>query len=191
MTPIHLGDLVAGAADRPAREALVLAQRHWAQTLGRATFGAALMAAASLGAALIEQASGYLAPRTGHVDGLRAAMEALVIVLPGLLVFSVYLRLHLSPRVVGAAVSLGLLIGGVVATATLPLLAFLTLTVRSPRGPVLVLQLAAPLVALGAAAIIPTRVFTALDRRFRARGLAYAYALALFTAFALRCAVQA
>lgn len=174
------------AVDRPTREALRMADRPLVATLAPAAMGVALVAASSILASQVPSSKGPLLFRP---DVLRAVFEALGGVVPATLVFAIYLRMRLRPRVLLAATAIGLLMGGLVTTCTLPLIAFLSLVWREGFTPAFLGALL-PGLALAAAALVPARIFTALDPSRKARWLARAHVALLMTICALRVAAQ-
>ena len=180
---LDLTNSLLRAVDRPAREALDMARRPLAATLSPALLGIVLIAATSAASGFVSTGGLRLAPR---LDALRAVFEALLVVIPGTLVFAIYLRLRLSTRVLLAATSIGLLAAGLVATCVLPLMAFLVLVARDAP---LVLALPAvfvPGLALATVAALPVRVITALDSSRAAWWLSRAFASFLGAVFLLR-----
>lgn len=180
---LDLIDSLLRAVDRPAREALELARRPFSATLAPALLGLFLVAATSAAAGFVSPGGARLAPR---LDALRAVFEAMLVVIPGTLVFAIYLRLRLSTRVLLAATSIGLLAAGLVAACIMPLMAFLVLV--SKEAP-LVLALPAvfvPGIALATLAALPARVITSLDSSRAAWWLSRAFALFLGAVFLLR-----
>ncbi|PTL75239.1 hypothetical protein [Vitiosangium sp. GDMCC 1.1324] len=171
------------AVDRPAREALDMARRPLAATLAPALLGIFLVAATSAAAGFVSPEGPRFAPR---LDALRAIFEALLVVIPGTLVFAIYLRLRLSTRVLLAATSIGLLAAGLVATCVMPLMAFLVLV--SKEAP-LILSLPTvfvPGLALATLAALPVRVITSLDSSRAAWWMSRAFAFFLGAVFLLR-----
>lgn len=171
------------AVDRPAREALDMARRPLVATLAPALLGIFLVAATSAAAGFVSPGGLRLAPR---LDALRAVFEAMLVVIPGTLVFAIYLRLRLSTRVLLAATSIGLLAAGLVATCVMPLMAFLVVVSRE-APPILALPaLFVPGLALATLAALPVRVITALDSSRAAWWLSRAFAVFLGAVFILR-----
>jgi hypothetical protein len=171
------------AVDRPAREALDMARRPLAATLAPALLGIFLVAATSATAGFVSPGGLRLAPR---LDALRAVFEALLVVVPGTLVFAIYLRLRLTTRVLLAATSIGLLAAGLVATCVMPLMAFLVLVAQDAP---LILALPAvfvPGLALATLAALPVRVITSLDSSQAAWWMSRAFAFFLGAVFLLR-----
>ncbi|WP_375771939.1 hypothetical protein NR798_13965 [Archangium gephyra] len=171
------------AVDRPAREALDMARRPLAVTLAPALLGIFLVAASSALSGFVSSTGLRLVPR---LDALRAVFEALLVVIPGTLVFAIYLQLRLTTRVLLAATSIGLLAAGLVSTCVMPLMAFLVLV--SGDAPV-VLALPAvfvPGLALATLAALPLRVITALDTSRAAWWMSRAFAFFLGAVFLLR-----
>ncbi|WP_152622417.1 hypothetical protein [Archangium violaceum] len=171
------------AVDRPAREALDMARRPLAATLAPALLGIFLVAASSASAGFVSSTGLRFIPK---LDALRAVFEALLVVVPGSLVFAIYLRLRLTTRVLLAATSIGLLAAGLVATCVMPLMAFLVLVSRDAP---LVLALPAvfvPGLALATLAALPVRVITSLDSSRAAWWMSRAFAFFLGAVFLLR-----
>ncbi|MGZ3459015.1 MAG: hypothetical protein ACXU86_10990, partial [Archangium sp.] len=148
------------SVDRPAREALDLARRPLTATLAPALLGIFLVAATSAAAGFVSPDGLQIAPR---LDALRAVFEALLVVIPGTLVFAIYLRLRLSTRVLLAATSIGLLAAGLVATCVMPLMAFLALVSRESPLVLALPSVFVPGIALATMAALPVRVITSLD----------------------------
>lgn len=170
------------AVDRPAHEALRLADRPLSATLAPAALGMALVAAASTAAHALLRL--HELPMFGF-DVLKGVFEALLIVLPGTMVFAIYLRIRLRTRVLLASASIGLLAAGLVAACVLPLMVFLSLV--SETSFVLALpSLLVPSLALATAAAIPGRIITTLDVSRTARRLVLAYETFLVLAFVVR-----
>jgi hypothetical protein len=180
---LDLTNSLLRAVDRPAREALDMARRPLAATLAPALLGIFLVAATSAAAGFVSPDGLRLAPR---LDALRAVFEALLVVVPGTLVFAIYLRLRLSTRVLLAATSIGLLAGGLVATCVMPLMAFLVLV--SKEAPIILAlpALFIPSLALATVAALPVRVITSLDSSRAAWWLSRAFAVFLGAVFLLR-----
>lgn len=180
---LHLTHSLLRAVDRPAREVLDMARRPWWATAAPALLGLFLVSAATALASLVSPAGFQLLPR---LDALRAILEALLVVVPGTLVFALYLRLRVSARALLGATALGLLAAGLVAACLLPLMAFLVLV--SGKAP-LILALPAllvPGIALGTLAGLPVRVIAALDPSPAAQWLARGFAFFLGAVFLLR-----
>lgn len=162
----------------PAREAVALSKRSIFVTASMAFGGLSVIAATTL-------AIGALDPAPFNADLLRAALEALLVVVPATIVFSVYARLDLGPRTLLAATAIGLLVAGLVSVALMPLMAFISLTDRMTSAfsaPAVLL----PAIALAATATVPARVIRALDHSARANLLRVGFVVVLFAAFALR-----
>src|SRR5690348_13019291 len=87
---LDLANALLRSVDRPAREALDMARRPLVATLAPALLGTLLVAATSAAAGFVSPSGLWLAPR---LDALRAVFEALLVVVPGTLVFAIYLRL--------------------------------------------------------------------------------------------------
>jgi len=183
MGRLDLVNSLLRAVDRPAREALDMARRPVAATLAPALLGIFLVAATSATAGFVSPGGLRLAPR---LDALRAVFEALLVVVPGTLVFAIYLRLRLTTRVLLAATSIGLLAAGLVATCVMPLMAFLVLVAQDAP---LILALPAvfvPGLALATLAALPVRVITSLDTSKAAWWMSRAFAFFLGAVFLLR-----
>ncbi len=171
------------AVDRPAREALDMARRPLAATLAPALLGIFLVAASSAASGFVSSTGLRFVPR---LDALRAVFEALLVVIPGTLVFSIYLRLRLTTRVLLAATSIGLLAAGLVATCVMPLMAFLVLVSRDAPLVLALPALFVPGLALATLAALPVRVITSLDSSARAWWMSRAFAFFLGAVFLLR-----
>ncbi len=180
---LDLANSLLRSVDRPAREALDMARRPLAATLAPALLGIFLVAATSAAAGFVSPDGLQLAPR---LDALRAVFEALLVVVPGTLVFAIYLRLRLSTRVLLAATSIGLLAGGLVATCVMPLMAFLVLVSREAPVVLALPALFIPSLALATVAALPVRVITSLDSSRGAWWLSRAFAVFLGAVFLLR-----
>jgi hypothetical protein len=167
--------------DRPALEALALARRSLVTTTGRAAIGLAMIAAASAIATLIGRARGAV-----ELDVLRAGLEAIAVVLPLSLVALASSSSAVSPRVLLAAIALGLLAGGVSAVALLPLMAFLALVDHGAAGLIASPSFLVPVVALAAVLLVPLRVTRAIDASLRTLWAGRGFALLLCVVFALR-----
>ena len=185
MGRLELMNSLMRAVDRPAREALDLARRPWAATLGPTLLGLFLVAASSALVGFISPEGVRLAP---HFDTLSALFEALAVVFPGTLVFAIYLRLRISPRVLLASLSIGLLAAGLVAACALPLMAFLALVSREAPHLLALPALFVPGLALTTLMTLPVRVITALDGSRPAWVLSRAFAVCLGAVFFLRIA---
>lgn len=180
---LDLVDSLLRAVDRPAREALELARRPFAATLAPALLGIFLVAATSAAAGSVSPGGAWLAPR---LDALRAVFEAMLVVIPGTLVFAIYLRLRLSTRVLLAATSIGLLAAGLVATCIMPLMAFLVLVSKEAPFVLALPALFVPGIALATLAALQVRVITSLDSSRAAWWLSRGFALFLGAVFLLR-----
>jgi hypothetical protein len=180
---LDLVDSLLRAVDRPAREALDLARRPLAATLAPALLGIFLVAATSAAAGFVSPGGVRLAPR---LDALRAVFEAMLVVIPGTLVFAIYLRLRLSTRTLLAAISIGLLAAGLVATCVMPLMAFLVVVARDAPLILALPALFVPGLALATLVALPVRVITALDSSLSAWWLSRAFAICLGAVFLLR-----
>jgi len=179
----HLIDSLLRLLDRPARSALELARRPWPATLAPATLGIFLVAAASALAGCISLSGFRLVPR---LDVLRAVFEALLVVVPGTAVFSIYLRLHIPTRALLASTALGLLAAGVVATCILPLMGFIAVVAVKSRTDVPIPLLFVPGLALATVAALVARVIVSLDSSRAARWLSRAFIFSLGAIFVLR-----
>jgi hypothetical protein len=171
------------AVDRPAREALDLSRRPLAATLAPALLGIFLVAATSAAAGFVSPGGLQLAPR---LDALRAVFEALLVVIPGTVVFAIYLRLRLTTRVLLAATSIGLLAAGLVASCVMPLMAFLVLVAKEAPLVLALPSLFVPGLALATLAALPVRAITTLDSSRSAWWLSRAFAFFLGAVFLLR-----
>lgn len=181
---LDLSSSLLRALDRPARQALELARRPLLETAAPALLGLFLVAASSALAGLVAPEEGRIALR---LDTVRAALEALGVVVPGTAVFSIYLRLRISPRAFLAATAIGLLAAGLMAACILPLMGFLVLLSTKQDSLVRALPaLLVPGLALATVAVLPVRVITSLDRSPAAFWLSRAFAFFLITVFALR-----
>ncbi len=183
MGRLDLANSLLRSVDRPAREALDMARRPLAATLAPALLGTFLVAATSAAAGFVSPDGLQLAPR---LDALRAVFEALLVVVPGTLVFAIYLRLRLSTRVLLAATSIGLLAGGLVAACVMPLMAFLVLVAKEAPVILALPALFIPSLALATVAALPVRVITSLDSSRAAWWLSRAFAVFLGAVFLLR-----
>lgn len=159
------------AIDAPARETLSLEKRPLFASLPPAMLGAALIAGSALAASFLFTAAPTHAINTllltRRADVLAAVFEALAIVFPSAIILAAYLELRISPRAFCAALAIALLIGGVVASSTLPLIAYLALVARAQ--PIIAPGLFVPFLIAGAIAATIFRVVRALDPRLRAR----------------------
>ncbi len=171
------------AVDRPAREALDMARRPLSATLAPALLGIFLVAATSAAAGFVSPGGLRLVPR---LDALRAVFEALLVVVPGTGVFSIYLRLHLTTRVLLASTSIGLLAAGLVAACVMPLMAFLALVARDAPLILALPSIFVPGLALATLAALPVRVITSLDASRAAWWMSRAFAFFLGAVFLLR-----
>lgn len=171
------------AVDRPAREALELSRRPWMATLAPALLGLVLVATNAALTGFVSAQGLRLMPR---VDALSALGEALLVVVPSTLVFSVYLRLGLSPRVLLAATALGLLAAGLVTTCVMPLMAFLVLVSKEAPLILALPSLFVPGLALATLASVVVRVITSLGASRSAWWTSRAFALLLLAVFCLR-----
>jgi hypothetical protein len=183
MGHLDLTNSLLRAVDRPAREALDMARRPLAATLAPALLGIVLIAATSAASGFVSPGGLRFAPR---LDALRAVFEALLVVIPGTLVFAIYLRLRLSTRVLLAATAIGLLAAGLVATCVMPLMAFLVLVAKDAPLILVLPAVFVPGLALATVAALPVRVITALDSSRAAWWLSRAFAFFLGAVFLLR-----
>ena len=179
----HLIDSLLRLLDRPARSALELARRPLPATLAPAALGIFLVATASALAGCISLSGFRLVPR---LDVLRAVFEALLVVIPGTAVFSVYLRLRIPTRALLASTALGLLAAGVVATCILPLMGFIAVVAVKSRTDVPIPLLFVPGLALATVAALVARVIVSLDPSRSARWLSRAFIFSLGAVFVLR-----
>jgi hypothetical protein len=181
--PRPLRSTLLDALDRPAREALLLQARPPWVTGGIALAGALLIVLASLSSLALDglQFGEEILPR---VDLLRSMFEAMLLVAPSAILVSAYFRIAVSPRVVLAAISLGLLIGGVVVASALPLMVYLTLFSRAT--PLIAPGAILPLVALAASASTSGRVIRSIDPSIRARNFVLSFQVILALAFLVR-----
>jgi hypothetical protein len=180
---LNTWDSLMRAVDRPAREALRMAQRPLPVTLTPALLGLFGVAAASAVAGLVSPEGLGLDPR---LDALRAVFEALAVVVPGTLVFSLYLRLRLSARAFLAASAIGLLAAGLVAVCVLPLMAFLVVVSGDAPQVLQLPGLLVPGLALTTVAAVLMRVMTTLDGSRAAWWVSRAFVFFLAAVFLLR-----
>jgi hypothetical protein len=183
MGRLDLTNSLLRAVDRPAREALDLARRPLWATLAPALLGLVLVAATSAASGFVSTTGPRFVPR---LDALRAVFEALLVVVPGTVVFAIYLRLRLSTRVLLAATAIGLLAAGLVATCVMPLMAFLVLVAREAPTILVLPSVFVPGLALATVAALPVRVITTLDSSRAAWWLSRAFAFFLGAVFLLR-----
>ncbi|WP_309892793.1 hypothetical protein [Archangium sp.] len=183
MGRLDLTNSLLRAVDRPAREALDLARRPLTATLAPALLGLVLVAATSAASGFVSSTGLRFVPR---LDALRAVFEALLVVIPGTVVFAIYLRLRLSTRVLLAATAIGLLAAGLVATCVMPLMAFLVLVAKDAPTILVLPSVFVPGLALATVAALPVRVITALDPSRAAWWLSRAFAFFLGAVFLLR-----
>ena len=183
MGRLDLVNSLLRAVDRPAREALDMARRPFAATLAPALLGIFLVAATSAAAGFVSPGGLRLAPR---LDAVRAVFEALLVVIPGTVVFAIYLRLRLTTRVLLAATSIGLLAAGLVATCVMPLMAFLVLVSHDAPLILALPSVFVPGLALATLAALPVRVITSLDSSRSAWWMSRAFAFFLGAVFLLR-----
>jgi hypothetical protein len=187
MGRLELMNSLLRAVDRPAREALDLARRPLVATLAPALLGLFLVATSSTLVGFVYPSvlpGGLrLAP---NIDALRALFEALLVVVPGTLVFAIYLRLRTSTRTLLAAISIGLFAAGLVASCVLPLMAFLALIAQNAPLVLALPALFVPGLALATLVALPVRVITALDPSRSAWWLSRAFAVCLGAVFFLR-----
>ena len=175
-------DFVRGI-DRPTRQAHEIARRPFSYTVAPALVGTFLITVASLVAGLADPTRHEVIPRA---DALRAAFEALAVVVPGAVVFGTYLRLRMTPGALVAATSLGLLTAGVVSLALVPLVAFLALVSQEVPMVLKAQPVLVPGVALAAVASVVYRVIKASDPSARAAVLARGFGVGVFALFAVR-----
>ena len=183
MGRLDLNNSLLRAVDRPAREALDLARRPLTATLAPALLGLVLVAATSAASGFVSSTGLRFVPR---LDALRAVFEALLVVIPGTVVFAIYLRLRLTTRVLLAATAIGLLAAGLVATCVMPLMAFLVLVAKDAPTILVLPSVFVPGIALATVAALPVRVITALDPSRAAWWLSRAFAFFLGAVFLLR-----
>lgn len=183
MGRLDLTNSLLRAVDRPSREALDLARRPLSATLAPALLGLVLVAATSAASGFVSTTGLRFAPR---LDALRAVFEALLVVIPGTVVFAIYLRLRLSTRVLMAATAIGLLAAGLVATCVMPLMAFLVLVSKDAPIILALPSVFVPGLALATVAALPVRVITTLDPSRAAWWLSRAFAFFLGAVFLLR-----
>jgi len=183
MGRLDLTNSLLRAVDRPAREALDMARRPLTATLAPALLGLVLVAATSAASGFVSSTGLRFVPR---LDALRAVFEALLVVIPGTVVFAIYLRLRLSTRVLLASTAIGLLAAGLVATCVMPLMAFLVLVAKDAPTILVLPSVFVPGLALATVAALPVRVITALDPSRAAWWLSRAFAFFLGAVFLLR-----
>jgi hypothetical protein len=183
MGRLDLTNSLLRSVDRPAREALDLARRPLTATLAPALLGLVLVAATSAASGFVSSTGLRFVPR---LDALRAVFEALLVVIPGTVVFAIYLRLRLTTRVLLAATAIGLLAAGLVATCVMPLMAFLVLVAKDAPTILVLPSVFVPGIALATVAALPVRVITALDPSRAAWWLSRAFAFFLGAVFLLR-----
>jgi hypothetical protein len=183
MGRLDLTNSLLRAVDRPAREALDMARRPLTATLAPALLGLVLVAATSAASGFVSSTGLRFVPR---LDALRAVFEALLVVIPGTVVFAIYLRLRLTTRVLLAATAIGLLAAGLVATCVMPLMAFLVLVAKDAPTILVLPSVFVPGIALATVAALPVRVITALDPSRGAWWLSRAFAFFLGAVFLLR-----
>jgi hypothetical protein len=170
------------ALDRPAHQAVHLRDRPLWITIATGLAGAILIGLASTAALALDSLhfGERILPR---IDVLRALFEALLVVAPSAILLSAYFQIAISPRIVLAAIALGLLIAGIVVASALPLVTYLTLLAAKPAiAPGVLL----PFVALAAAAATSTRILRAIDPSRRARIFAFGFQVALAMVFFAR-----
>lgn len=160
--PPDLESSLVRALDRPAREALELGRARPARSLALGAAGLALWSGSSL------LANGLLGRWTGF-DALGGALESLAIAVPGLLIFSMYLRVAVPPRALLAAQAVGLWTAGVVGACLVPLLAFMALATHGAPEALHLRGVLIPAAGLAVAMAVPLRILVALDRSSRAR----------------------
>lgn len=151
---------VLRALDRPALTALDLARRPWIFTLSPALVGLFLVAAACALAEALARRQLAGAPR---LDVLRAALEAMVVVVPGALVLATFLRLRVRPRMLLGSVSTGLLLAGVIAVCMMPLVLFLSLVSSEAPSVMIAPAFLVPALSLAIVATAPLRMIDVVD----------------------------
>lgn len=176
------------AIDAPARETLFLEKRPLFASLPPALLGAAMIAASALAASYFfstPPTHAFAAKfMTGRGEVLPAVFEALAIVFPSAIILAAYLELRISPRAFVAALGIALLISGVVAFSTLPLIAYLALVARA--RPMIAPGMFVPFLIAGAIAATLFRIVRALDPRMRARFFGGAVVSCFLAAFFFR-----
>lgn len=172
------------ALDLPARHAVELGQRPLLATLAPLLGGLGLMSIASSAAALIDlPGPSFGVPR---LEALLAGFEALLVVMPALLIAAMYAGLRMGPRTLAAALAVAVLAGGMVAVSLVPLMAFLGLVERTKEGLQFAMSPLVPTVALVAVSAVTSRVMTTLDASVRSLWLARAFIALLFSVFVFR-----
>ncbi len=169
---------VLRGVDRPVRAALELAEGPLWRILLPGAMGLALVA-------LSHEFAVWLAPRHSvppGFDALRPALEALAVVCPGAFVAGGLVHLKTSNHLRAAAMSLGILVGGLLSFSLFPLTAFLA--VAMPDLPPLSALLVA-IAFLGGTASIHRRVVAA-DGSPSGRVFARAVSVLLLAVFVLR-----
>ncbi len=175
------------AIDRPARQTLALAQAPFRSTVGLALAGSGLLVASSLIAeALVSAPGGAL--QVPKAQLLLPIFESLALVGPSVVIGSAQVGLRATSRTWLAAFSVGLLIAGVVTTATLPLMGYLVLVSRAQ--PYFTPALLLPLLGLAGLASTVGRVLEAIEDPPTGRRSSIVFQLALAAVFALRAAVH-
>lgn len=178
-------DALVRSADAPAHEALRLARASIVHTLARGAIGVLALSASALALALLRQS-----PREA-VDVLSLVVEALLTVAPVTLVVTVWSAIA-TPRVMMAALALGVLTAGWVALGLVPLAAFTALVAppahASTAGLAALDAFALLLVitTLGSVALVLKRVLVAIDPGAMSRLIARAFGLAAFGVFFVR-----
>lgn len=151
---------VLRALDRPALTAIDLARKPWIFTLSPALVGLFLVATACAIAEMLARGQLAGAPR---LDVLRAALEALVVVVPGALVLATFLRLRVRPRMLLGSLSAGLLLAGVVAICMTPLVLFLALVSREAPSVMVAPAFLLPAISMAIVATSPLRMIDVVD----------------------------
>jgi hypothetical protein len=178
--------LIEKALDRPAATTLELEARPVLHTAALALTGAGLVAAAGL-------ASSALLPGVVEMGRQGQAMWSMLLAwgvsAPVLIAAAGHLGLALRPRAMLAALAIALLTAGLVATATVPLLAYLAVIPNAGSSFILLVRaLLNPVLALVAGTVVPQRVLRSLDGSRRAEAVSQLFALTTVTLFLLRLA---
>lgn len=167
------------AADAPAHETARLAQASLIHTAARAALGLVALAASALAISALRDAPGR------SVDVLALVLEALLTVAPVTLAVTVWSAIT-TPRVLLAALALGLLTAGWVALGLVPLAAFTALvsppaSVSSAGVAVLdVFALLLVVCALASVVLVLRRVLRALDPSALTHWVSTGFAVAVF-----------
>ncbi len=179
------------AIDRPAHEAVRLARGPWMRLFSPGLLGVALIATACLIVSLpgLLGTGGDGSPAV-DIEGLLALVETLLVVTPVMLSTAAYARLQLTPRVVIAALSVCLLVAGVVSMSSLPMVAYLLVNSRDVGFLLVVLSLIVPGLAFGSVLVILFRVFTTLDPSSRSRWMSRAFVVVSSAVFYERMAAN-